>query len=83
MARGSHDEKFLRISSEIQRIWNYLTSIREIIEHCVSPSKSRCDVIGKNSLWVRLLANQLVMVRTLSGGGPGGFEEIGDLLKGS
>ena len=66
----------MRISSEIRGIWSCLTSIGET-------SKSRCDVIGKNSLWLRLLANQLVMVRTMSGGEPGAFEEIRYLFKSS
>ena len=77
MNRGIHDEKFLRISFEIQGIWSFLISGREIIERCAEPSKGRCDVTGRNSLWVRLLMHQSVMGRTLSGGEPG------ILLKGS
>mgnify|MGYP001549350139 CR=1 FL=1 len=42
-----------------------------MIERCVAPSKSRCDVTGGNSLWDRLLVRQLVMVRTVSKGEPG------------
>ena len=48
-----------------------LTSVREIIERYVAPYGIRCDVTGGDSLWDRVLVHQLVMVRTLSMGGPG------------
>ena len=70
MMKGNHDEKFLRISSDIRGIWSCGVSIGETTEHCVVPSKSKCDVPDGNSLWNRLLVHELVMVRTLSGGEP-------------
>ena len=48
-----------------------MISIREIIERCIAPCGIRCDVTGGDSLWDRVLVHQLVMVRTLSMGGPG------------
>ena len=52
-------------------IWSCLIFVREIIERCVAPCGIRCDVTSGDSLWDRVLVHQLVMVRTLSGGGPG------------
>ena len=48
-----------------------MISVKEIIERCVAPCGIGCDVTGGDSLWDRVLVHQLMMVRTLSGGGPG------------
>ena len=48
-----------------------MISVKEITERCIAPCGIGCNVAGGDSLRDRVLVHQLVMVRTLSGGGPG------------
>ena len=47
-----------------------MISVEEIIELGVAPCGIGCDVTGGDILWDKVLVHQLVMVQTLSGGGP-------------